>query len=251
MFDPKQIEWWYVNLKSRPDRNEHAKAEFAKHNLPVRRMEGFLPEEWPGKQSDVKRMWNRTKGAIGCYQSQLHCVRTVQGSDRVVGVCEDDVCFCDDFPARLEYIAEHVPEDWDIFWLGATFHCNPAVWHKDTIGRDVETTDDPRILRTYGIWSTYAYLVNGKSVRKILDLCDKHVKDSDGIDHLSMLYLQPVLNTYCFVPGCTWQYDNQSNIGDGITYFSGFQKLGPYVWSKRMEDFRPDSFDWAEANERR
>lgn len=243
----QNIEWWYVNLASRTDRRAHAEAEFAKVGITPRRLEGFTPAEWPGDPAQVERMRRRTPGAIGCWQSQQHCIRTGAGENRIVAVCEDDVCFCDDLPTRLAYLEQHLTWDWDIFWLGATFHCNPAVWHRDTLGRDVERTSDPRILRTYGIWSTYAYLVNGTSVQRVCRLLDENRYRSDGIDHCAILYLEPVLNTFCFVPGCAWQYDNRSDIGNGITAFSGFKKLGPYAWQKRMEDFDPDTFDWAEA----
>jgi GR25 family glycosyltransferase involved in LPS biosynthesis len=105
--------------------------------------------------------------------SQLNCIRTAIDTDKIVAVCEDDVVFCADLQERLAYIARNMTWDWDIFWLGGTFHCNPAVWHKDSLGRDVVCTSDPRIMRTYGIWSTYAYLVNGPSARRVVDLFDR------------------------------------------------------------------------------
>lgn len=245
----REIDWWFINLASRSDRRKHAYAEFARHGLPVHRFEAFLPQEWPGNPAKVARMQNRTPGAIGCYQSQTHVIRTVQGSDRVVGVFEDDVVFCDDLPQRLQYIEDHLAWDWDIFYLGATFHVpgqwceNPrcAAWgHR---GVDVEPTTDPHILRTFGIWSTYAYLVNGRNVHKVLQLFDENIHRADGIDDLAIL-LGDRLNTFCFVPGCAKQYDNQSNIGNGITQFSHFASLGPYWFTERMNEFDPRTFNW-------
>ena len=165
----------------------------------------------------------------------------------MVGVFEDDVVFCDDLKERLDYIETHLTWDWDIFWLGGTFHCNPPVWHKDTIGRDAERTTDKHIFRTYGIWSTYAYFVNGPSIRKVLKLLDDNIHQAYGIDHCCILHLEPVLKTYCMVPGCAWQRDGLSNIGTGVTTFSHFKQLGPYVWTDRMGDFEPDTYDWAEV----
>jgi hypothetical protein len=43
------------------------------------------------------------------------------------------------------------------------------------------------------------------------------------------------------------QYDNQSDIGNGVTYFSEFQKLGQYWFADKMEDFDALNFDWKEA----
>jgi hypothetical protein len=95
----------------------------------------------------------------------------------------------------------------------------------------------------------YAYLVNGRSVSKILDLFDRNVCRSRGIDDLYIM-LEPELNTYCFTPGMAFQIDGPTDIGvggDGWTRFSHFHKLGPYVFTKRLEDFGYDNFDWAEG----
>jgi len=245
----RDIDWYYINLASRPDRDNHAREQFQRYNIRARRFEGFTPEEWPGDSTKVDRMRKRTPGAVGCYQSQMHIIRLAQGGDRVVAVCEDDVVLCNDLEKRLDYIDSNLVWDWDIFYLGATFHV-PGVWchHKDcatwgSIGVDAEPTTDPRILRTYGIWGTYAYLVNPKNAAKVCTLFDEHIHQSDGIDHLA-IRLGSRLNTFCFIPGCAWQYDSESNIGNGITRFSSFKKLGPYAWTDRMEEFNPLGFDW-------
>lgn len=247
------IEWYYVNLAHRTDRDETTRSQFATHGIAAKRFEAFTPDEWPGDPAKVAVMGSTgipgvgggTPGAIGCQQSQLHVMRMVQGTDRVVGICEDDVCFCEDFNARLDLVRAFCEShEWDIFWLGGTFHI-PPVWHKDDeIGKDVEPTDDPRVLRTFGIWSTYAYLVNGRSVRRILEICDEHIHESVGIDYLAIKWLEPELKTFCFVPGCVKQFDGLSNIGNGITTFSHFANLGPHWYADRMEDFDPLTLDW-------
>ncbi len=249
----QDIAWHYINLASRPDRNRHAMVAFTEVGLPARRFEALTPAQWTGDPAKVARMQagvpGGTPGAIGCYLSQTEVIRTVVDTDKIVAVCEDDICFCNDFPKRLQYITEHLTWDWDIFYLGATFHV-PGVWchHKDckdwgAIGRDAEPTTDKHIMRVYGEWGTYAYFVNGRNARKVLDLYDANIHRARGIDHLNII-LGDRLNSYCFVPGCCWQYDNESNIGTGVTRFSHFKKLGPYAWTDRMEDFNPSTFDW-------
>jgi hypothetical protein len=105
------------------------------------------------------------------------------------------------------------------------------------------------MVRTYGAFSTYAYIVNHNSIFKIFDLFDQHLHESIGIDWL-FIKLQPQLNCFAFVPGCVKQMDNQSDIGDGMTIFSGFSKLNGteensrYWYQERMEDFNPDTFIW-------
>lgn len=250
----QDADFFYINLSRRPDRREHAEAEFAKVGIDAQRFEAFTPDQWRGTPEQVARMQagvpGGTPGAIGCFHSQTEVIRTVVDTDRVVCVCEDDVVFCEDLKTRLAYLDEHLMWDWDIIWGGATFHV-PGVWchHEDckdwgpSIGRDVVPTNDPHILRAYATWSTYCYFVNGIHARKVLDLFDANIHRARGIDHLCII-LGDQLNAYSFVPGCSWQMDGQSNIGDGVTDFSGFKKLGAYSWTDYMGDFDPTTFNW-------
>jgi GR25 family glycosyltransferase involved in LPS biosynthesis len=243
------MEWWYVNLACRPDRREHAEKQFARYGIPAHRFEAFTPDQWDGKPEDVERMKNRTPGAIGCWHSQQSIIEKFIDTDYVGVVCEDDIFFCDDLHKRLEYLNDHAPDDWDIIYLGATFH-TPGEWYRHPdcaswahLERDAEPTNDKHIMRVYGEWGTYCYLVNGRNARKVVNLLDEIRPVSDGIDH-AFIRLGDRVNAYCFVPGCVIQYDNQSNIGKGITEFSHFATLGPYWFTKYMEDFDPATYNW-------
>lgn len=249
----------FVNMDHRTDRLAHMNAELARLGLNGVRQRGMKPEEVKVHPSKVRVMQNRTPGAIGCHYSQVAVMANALNTHSHAMVLEDDVVFCSDFHERMKIVDEFLSDrEWDVFWLGATFHVNPSEWHKRghcddlkqckcSLRKDVSTTKNPRILRTYGIWSTYAYIVNLKSITKVLKLLDDHVHESMGIDWL-FIRLQPQLNCYCFVPGMVKQFDNRSDIGNGITEFSGFAKLGPYWWQDKMGDFDPTTFNWAEAN---
>lgn len=247
-FQGKPLEWWYINLASREDRRDHAEQEFTKHGIKVNRLEAFLPDDWDGPPEQMERIRGGTPGAIGCYMSQLAIMRKAT-EDSVVAVCEDDICLAIDFIDRIRYAEAALPEDWDVFYLGATFHV-PGRWFKNPDcaswghrGVDAEPTEDRRIMRVYGMWGTYGYLVNGVKAQKVIDLLEENCHRSDGIDHNFML-LGDKVNAYCLVPGSAWQYDNQSNIGSGMTKFSAFKNLGPYAWGDSIEAFNPDTFDW-------
>lgn len=230
----------FVNLDERDDRKRHMQKQLRRISLQAVRQRGILPHEVKGDRSKYKAMLNRTPGALGCHLSQVEVMNKALQVGKHALVMEDDVVFCTDFNERLEYIERFLEgKEWDVFWLGATFHSNPPVWHKSTLGKDVEKTEDPRILRTLGIWSTYAYIVNVTSIERIVALLDENIHDSPGIDTL-FIKLQPQLNTYCFIPGCVKQYDNRSNIGTGMTVFSNFSKLGEYWYQETMHDFNPE-----------
>lgn len=246
---------WYVNLDSRPDRHKHMLQELDRVGLAAQRQRGYLPDEYPGPADRVAAMRARTPGAIGCFFAQREIVARAAAAGRDTLVLEDDVVFCDDFAERWRQIREFLETRvWDIFWLGATFHVNPPVWHREDLGRDVATTSDPRILRTYGIWSTYAWVVNGARAQDLLGRLDAHTTGSWGIDHL-LIQLQPQLKCYCYVPGSVKQRDDRSNIGlnrdgsPGFTRFSDFARLGPYWWQPQAHLFDPTQFDWAEAHD--
>jgi hypothetical protein len=53
------------------------------------------------------------------------------------------------------------------------------------------------------------------------------------------------------VPGSVKQIDNLSDIGNGMTIFSGFSRLNGteensrYWYQENMNDFNPETFKWA------
>lgn len=251
----------FINLDHRFDRLRHMKQQLQRAGIDAVRLRGMLPEEYTGDPAKVKVMYERTKGAIGCHYSMIKIMEHAMSLDKHAFVMEDDLIFCSDFQKRLTYIDEWTKtHSFDIVWLGATFHVNPPYWHTGknpdlktaNLGRDAELTDDPRMIRTYGAFSTYAYIVNVESIPNVLTLLDKYVHESMGIDWL-FIKLQPQLKTFAFVPGCVKQMDNKSDIGKGFTIFSGFAKLNGtkekslYWWQDRMSDFDPLKFDWKEA----
>lgn len=238
----------FVNLDHRKDRLEHMTKQLERIGLKAERTRGLLPEEVDQPIEKMLVMWKRTMGAIGCHYAQVSIIEKAFFHGKHAFVMEDDLIFCSDFNERMKIIEQFLSNTtWDVFWLGGTYHKEPA-WHKSvngkhtnpdleictcTLNRDWEKTDNNHIVRTYGCWSTYGYIVNYKSIPKILKLLDENVHLSMGIDWL-FIYLQPQLRTFAFNPGCVKQYDNHSDIGKGITYFSGFQTLGKHWWSDKM-----------------
>jgi len=211
---------------------------------------GLLPQEVNEPKEKLNVMQQRTPGAIGCHYSQVSIIETAYSLCKSALVMEDDLVFCEDFNERMEIVEAFLnTHEWDVFWLGGTYHI-PAEWHslkhnsdlqmcECKLGVDHEETDNKYIRRTYGIWSTYGYIVNYKSIHKILELLDMNVYRSMGIDWLFIL-LQPQLKTYCFNPGMVKQFDNVSDIGrmgDGspaITHFSGFKNLGSHWFQNKL-----------------
>lgn len=237
---------YVINLPHRADRRKHMENELSRVGISAEFINGMLPSEFDLSLPKLQVMANRTKGAIGCHYSQVKAMELAlnQGSNALV--MEDDLVFCSDIQERFKVIKEFTDKnEWDVFWLGGTYHLQPT-WHRIKNGkhthpdlqmcncnlnRDWERTTDYRIIRTYGCWSTYAYIVNVNSIRKILNLLEENIHLSMGIDWLFIL-LQPQLKTFAYHFGCVKQYDNQSDIGNGITQFSLFEKACGNHWFK-------------------
>lgn len=250
----------YVNLDHRTDRIEHMKKQLDRVGLRAIRQRGFPWIETDHMNPKYLTMKNRTPGAIGCFLSQMEVMKKALEVGAHAWVMEDDLVFAADFNERIKYMGDFLDgREWDILWLGATFH-SPAFWHpvgrsgmppdcSQQLGKDYERTDDPRIMRTYGAFCTYAYIVNKDSVQKVLDMLEDSISSSIGID-FSMIRMQPQLNCFAFVPGSVKQIDNQSDIGSGMTIFSGFSRLNGteensrYWYQDYMMDFDPNTFEW-------
>lgn len=276
----------YVNLDHRNDRRVrfmqewqdkvvnqyYTKDGIARGPLTIERIRGqYFEERDKSKDYTITKMLSRPQiGAVGCFASQIKIMKKALELDKHALVFEDDLVFCSDFIKRMDYIDRWTQDQqawydnwesrgWDILWLGGTFHVGGKgpYWHTHDLGRDAELTDDLRMIRTYGSFCTYGYIVNRSSIEKVLKMLDEIMPESIGIDW-SMIRISPKLYTYAFVPGCVKQYDNTSDqipsLGEkGVTEFSRFEKLNGtlensrYWWQDRMEDFEPSTFDWAEA----
>jgi len=244
----------FINLDSRPDRLAHMANQLSRIGMKAERTHGLLPHEVNEPSHKTYVMQKRTPGAIGCHYSQVSIIETALSLGKSALVMEDDLIFCEDFNERMQIVENFLnTREWDVFWLGGTYHI-PAEWHKLKDGKHVHPdlqmcecqfnsdhleTDNKYIRRALGIWSTYGYIVNYKSIPKILELLDMNVYRSMGIDWLFIL-LQPNLKTFCFNPGMVKQYDNRSDIGiDGsgkaaITHFSGFSHLGSHWYKDKL-----------------
>lgn len=241
-------------MDHRIDRLEHMKNELARVGITAVRTRGKLPEEIDdGTNPKYRVMWKRTKGALPCHMGQVEIMQKALELGKHAFVCEDDLVFGSDFQERMVIVDEFLnTHPWDIFWGGGTYHINPAWWHKKghsedlqmckcELGVDAAPTDDKRFVRTFGAFSTHSYFVHKDFIEPLLEFLDANMYFSMGIDFL-MILLQPSINSYAFVPGMVKQYDNQSDIGQGFTRFSGFSVLGAHWWQDKMSDFNYDNF---------
>lgn len=250
----------YLNLDCRPERREHIEKELHRVGIKAERTRGKLPNEYDLTEKRFLVMAGRTPGAIGCWMGMREMMVEAIRRNQHCFINEDDLILATDYKDRIAYMEKFFEtHDWDIFFGGALFHCSPPHWHNgrgymlegSNIGRDAELTDDPRVIRTWGCFSTHNWIIKRESVQKVMDLLDSVMHRSIGIDHACII-LQPQLLCYTFVGGSAKQIDNLSNIGTGMTIYSNFAKLNGteensrYWFTDKIEDFDPLTFDWAE-----
>jgi GR25 family glycosyltransferase involved in LPS biosynthesis len=95
----------FINLEQRPDRLEHALAEFKKMRINAERVNAV-----------------KTKmGAVGCTLSHIRCLELAKQRDYdYVFICEDDITFLQPFVLKkhLEIFASHGDLPWDVCIIG-------------------------------------------------------------------------------------------------------------------------------------
>lgn len=245
----------YLNLDHRTDRKDHIERELKKAGIGAVRTRGKLPQEIDnGTNPRYQVMWQRTRGALACHYGQVSIMEEALRRNKHAWVFEDDVTLCSDIHERLKIAEDFLKDkDWSVLWLGGTYHLNNDThWHKVghspdlqqcrcNLGVDVEKTESKYMVRTYGCFSTFCYIVNKDKLKDILTFLEANVHLSMGIDW-EFILLQPYINSYSFVPGAARQIDNKSDIGQGDTIFSGFARLGNHWYQDKMSDFNYDNF---------
>ena len=127
-----------INLDSRPDRLESFDAQAKMHGIEYTR--------FPAVTTDSTKRGARTKA---CRESHRKVIKSALDEEvKRLFVFEDDAQFVEDFNERLENLYNKLPEDWDMFYLGAWhFHCNQY---------------KPGLVKMSESYSAHAYGINTK-----------------------------------------------------------------------------------------
>lgn len=153
-----------INLDSRPDRLDHSTKELNKVNIKFSRFPGLVFKD-RGKYKSI--------GRRGCAESHLTIIQNNHNNQNPFLIIEDDIIFADYFD-KIHYFINIIPNEWDLLFFYNTFKRsnNEIKWIKRT---------------PYG---THFYLVNNKSVDKIIDLSKSNRLAIDNF------YMHKSLNNY-------------------------------------------------------
>jgi GR25 family glycosyltransferase involved in LPS biosynthesis len=137
--------------------------------------------------------------------SHIEVLKTIKDGEKVL-ICEDDALFREDFNEALDSYMADLPEDWDIFYLGALKNEVKPV-NKNWVRQVVST-------------GTQAYCVNPAKVDLFIQIAQEFEK---WIDVAYRLWADRT-NAYIAQPNLVIQSEGYSDLrGELVRDFHGFQ----------------------------
>jgi GR25 family glycosyltransferase involved in LPS biosynthesis len=137
--------------------------------------------------------------------SHIEVLKTIKDGEKVL-ICEDDALFREDFNEALDSYMADLPEDWDIFYLGALKNEVKPV-NKHWVRQVVST-------------GTQAYCVNPAKVDLFIQIAQEFEK---WIDVAYRLWADRT-NAYIAQPNLVIQSEGYSDLrGELVRDFQGFQ----------------------------
>ena len=199
----KKIPVIYINLDSRPDRNEHVKKELDK--IGVRN-----PDRFKAIQME--------NGALGCSMSHLKCVDFAKKNNfESIFICEDDIEFLDPslFLKQIQSFLDSGVE-WDVILVAGN---NMLPY----------TPVNNNCIKVFNCQTTTGYIVKKAYYDKLMqnykDGIEKLMREPDNNDFKIDKYwfrLQRNDNWYLIVPLTIVQKEDYSDIEKRITNFKKY-----------------------------
>lgn len=202
-----------VTLDRRPDRWRQFVARWP-DKLPIPTPLRFAAID--GRKSPPPEWWRMGGGAWGCYRSHLSIIeRCLQENVSSVLLLEDDALLCDGFHAKFTQFMDHVPDDWEMLYLGGQ-HLGAAA--------NPPLRVNEWVYRPFNVNRTHAFALAGNGLRRVYrwlnattDWAKKHHIDH----HLGRLHKRRDMPIYCPKEWLVAQGENRSNIA-GKTFPTRF-----------------------------
>ena len=192
---------YVINLESRKDRLQHVINEFNKLNVIPKRFNAIKTET----------------GAIGCTLSHIKCLEiAIEKGLENIFICEDDITFLNSelFLNNLNKFNKKI-KDWDVLIIGG----NVVKPYREI---------DNCCLRIVNCQTTTGYIVNKQYYKVLLQNFREGVKQLIQNPNLIKKYaidiywkfLQIKDKWYMIYPLTVTQYENYSDIEEGITNYN-------------------------------
>ncbi len=137
---------YLINLERRADRLRHCRREL---------------EQWPFLTPrifvGVDGKAHGKSGRWGCQQSHCGVLKAaMEAGDEHVFVLEDDFTLCPGFTEKIAWFLNHVPEDWEILWIGGCHTRKPEM-----VGKG--------ITRATAAINCHGYVVRNTAMQRLYD----------------------------------------------------------------------------------
>lgn len=185
-----------INLARRMDRYIQATAEFEKHNLEVKFIEGIDGKTLPVRYILSKDGMQVSRGDLGCTLSHLKVTKLAKERKlKSYLVFEDDVELDPNFNELLLKYLEYIPSDWDMIYFGGN-HNKPLVKINEHISKMTQT------------FTTHAMIVKDTVYDKMIEMWSK---ENEKVD-VALSELHRDNNCYVFTPHIAFQRPSFSDI---------------------------------------
>lgn len=182
-----------VNMNGQDDRLTSALKEIRAAGIKnVERFEAIIPK-------DLGECKLKTKGQLGCYLSNVECIKRAYESEaNALLILEDDVEFAYGIQELFRDSYRVVPSDWDVLFVGS---------YEKNHGPYVNVKE--RIWKTGDHWGTHCYLLSKSGIQKMHEYLTTHPIEWE-IDML-MVHHMPELKKYSINPSLAYQKPFKSN----------------------------------------
>jgi GR25 family glycosyltransferase involved in LPS biosynthesis/GT2 family glycosyltransferase len=195
------VEFWVVNLDSRPDRFDNFVTAWKNTNLICNRypaVDGY-------KLKSTRQLehlfnfndYNYRRGMIGCALSHIDIWTSCEKQKKTVVVFEDDATFVPRFYSKLKHVLSTTPQDYDIIFLG--HHLFESRVESDTFDKnifsDVERWSVGKSL-CYSKGGTAGYVITPLGARKMLQFIQDNGM-TNGIDTMMQKACDELNIYYC------------------------------------------------------
>jgi GR25 family glycosyltransferase involved in LPS biosynthesis len=177
-----------INLDRRSDRMERLGAQLDELGIEYKRFSAHDAQEL-GIKPYVAGTWSHT--------TVWSRYRQIYGDIKLL-ILEDDALFCEDFNEKFAEAIETLPDNWDIFYLGALV---------DKQTGKVEKVNDhwsKQIIST----GTQAYCILPKRLRTFYD----EIKDKEWYIDVELRVLAEQYNAYIAQPNLVTQFPSYSDL---------------------------------------
>lgn len=208
---------FYINLDSRPDRNEMFLGEAKKIGITPQRVKGIVFNgQYNSNLSDDEI--KKANGIMGCMLSHLSILYWAVRRNASVLIFEDDAKFINNYSEITKNALLELPENWDMLYFGGNI-CNTI------------TQITPHIGKLSHAQSTHGYAVNKKFIQTLIDYIDP-----SQVVPLDLTYAYKAIpnhNCYITIPMVAVQQASFSDIENANVEYETWMEQRFYQHLKR------------------